>query len=69
MHNERVIELLNRVEHNAGAIYVRECIDGEWRNLSLIELPTHLAIKHTCRIVRSVLRHEQARVTVVANNA
>ena len=68
LNNERVIECLNQVERNAGAIYVREQLDGEWRNVSLIELPTHLAIKHTCRIVRKMVfleeRREMRSVTV-----
>lgn len=58
MDNERIIQLLNQVERNAGALYVRECIDGEWRNVPLLELPTHLAIKHTCKIVRTRLEAE-----------
>lgn len=52
MENERIIHLLNQVERNAGAIYIREYIDGEWRNVPLLDLPTHLAIKHICRLVR-----------------
>ena len=50
-----VIEFLDRVEQHADAIYVRERIGGEARNVSLLELPTHLAVQHVCRMLRTNL--------------
>lgn len=51
----RVIELLDRIEQHTDEIYVREIIygkHGNFRNISLLELPTHLAIRHICRMLR-----------------
>lgn len=58
MTTEQMIQLVNQVERNAGAILVRESIDGQVGNFSLLDLPTHLAIQHTCRIFRTALRQD-----------
>ena len=57
----RIIRLINQIERNAGSLLVREQINGEWTNVPLIELPTHLAIQHVCRIVRDSLQQEAVR--------
>lgn len=60
MSNERIIQLINQVQRNAGCIPVCERIDGELRRITLLDLPTDRAIHHTCEIVRAVLRNEDA---------
>ena len=47
----RMIRLINQISRNAGSIMVRDQIDGEWVNVPLIEMPTHLAIQHVCQIL------------------
>ena len=58
MTNQKILELVNQIEQNAGSIFVREQINGEWQNTSLLEMPAHLAIRHVCRILRCRLKYQ-----------
>ena len=58
MTNQKILELVNQIEQNAGSIFVREQINGEWQNTSLLEMPAHLAIRHVCRLLRCRLKYE-----------
>ena len=58
MNNQKLIDLVNQIEQSAGSLIVRERVNDEWQNVSLIELPAHLAIKHICRILRARLKYE-----------
>lgn len=47
-----VEQLANYISLNKGSIYVREQVNGKWGAYSLAELPTGLAIDHTCRFIQ-----------------
>ena len=57
----RMIHLIDQIEQNAGAIVVRELIDGQSVNVPLIEMPTHLAIQQVCKILREGLINGASR--------
>lgn len=52
----RQIDVLNRIEQNPGAIFVREQVNGTWGNHPLVELPANLAIAHVCRLIRNSMQ-------------
>lgn len=53
----RILASIDRIEKHADSIYVLEIIDDEFRKVSLLKLPTHLAIRHICQMLRVVLRN------------
>jgi hypothetical protein len=52
MDYQTLMAILDRFEQHSAEIFVRERINGEYKNVALDELPTKTAIRHVCRMLR-----------------